>query len=82
MSTKILPYILKYYDKEVVTLMCEKYDYTEMDALRRFIKSETYAMLSNPALEMWQFGYPAIFDMWEVEQITGDPRNSVYIRGV
>ena len=82
MSTKILPYILKYYDKEVVMLMCEKYDYNEMDALRRFIKSETYAMLSNPALEMWQFGYPAIFDMWEVEQITGDPRNSVYIRGV
>ena len=33
MSTKILPYILKYYDKEVVMLMCEKYDYNEMDAL-------------------------------------------------
>ena len=23
----------------------------------------------------------AIFDMWEPEKITGDPRNSVYIRG-
>jgi hypothetical protein len=38
-------------------------------------------MLSDPSLEMWDFGYPAIFDMWETEQITGDPRNSVYIRG-
>ena len=28
-------------------------------------------------------GFPerAVFDMWEAEQITGDPRNSAYVRG-
>lgn len=37
-------------------------------------------MLSDTSLEMWDFGYPAIFNMWECEQITGDPRNSSYFR--
>ncbi len=44
------------------------------------MKSETYSMLSDTTLEMWYFGYPAIFNMWECEQITGDPRNSSYFR--
>ena len=73
--------ILAYYDKEVIKMIREKYGLDEWSALRRFLQSETYAMLSDPSLEMWDFGYPAIFDMWETEQITGDPRNSVYIRG-
>jgi hypothetical protein len=30
---------------------------------------------------MWEFSHPAILSMWECEQATGDPRNSVYIRG-
>jgi hypothetical protein len=37
-------------------------------------------MLCNPALEMWEFSPVGIFDMWEAEQITGNPRNSLYIR--
>lgn len=51
-----------------------------MDAYKKFMKSETYSMLSNPEFEMWDFSCTGIFDMWEVEQITGDPRNSLYIR--
>ena len=42
--------------------------------------SETYKMLRNPNLEMWEFSPLGIFDMWECEQITGDPRTSLYIR--
>lgn len=44
------------------------------------MKSETYSMLSDTTLEMLYFGYPVIFNMWECEQITGDPRNSSYFR--
>ncbi len=81
MNAQILPFVLDYYDKEVIKMIREKYGLDEWSALRRFLQSETYAMLSDPSLEMWDFGYPAIFDMWETEQVTGDPRNSVYIRG-
>ena len=47
----------------------EKYGYDEQTALKIFASSETCRMLENPELEMW-----------ECEQITGNPRNSIYIR--
>ena len=72
--------LLDRYDKEVVRLICNKYGFTQLDALRKFIFSETYRMLRNPELAMWDFSAIGIFDMWESEQITGDPRNSLYIR--
>ena len=72
---------LYYYDREVSLLIAEKYAMSYMEALRRFLASETYAMLSDPELAMWQFAPLAIFDMWEVEQISGNPRNSLYLRG-
>ena len=71
---------LDYYDKEIIKMMVEKYDYTYMEALKKFLDSETYRMLKNIKLEMWEFGYPEIFDMWECEQITGSPLSSSYLR--
>lgn len=73
--------VLDYYDMEVTAMICEKYGFRHMEALRRFLASETYTMLADAELQMWQFGPPAIFDMWESEQVTGDPRNSPYLRG-
>ena len=72
--------MLDYYDKEVVRMICNKYGYSQKEALRKFFVSETYRMLRNPQLEMWAFSPLGIFDMWESEQITGNPRNSLYIR--
>lgn len=72
--------VLDYYDEEVIKLLTEKYGLSQLEALRRFLSSETYAMLSDSELEMWDFGPAAILDMWESEQITGDPRNSLYLR--
>ncbi len=37
-------------------------------------------MVCDQELAMWEFSHPAILSMWECEQITGDPRNSIYIR--
>lgn len=72
--------IINYYDKELVCMIKEKYNTTSMDAFKNFIKSETYKMLNNEKMEMWDFGPKAIFDMYENEKITGNPRNSVYLR--
>lgn len=81
MNRVVFSYILKYYDREVAKMIMQKYGIDELEAVRRFINSETYNMLSDIRLEMWEFGYPALFNMWECEQITGDPRNSSYFRG-
>ena len=61
-----LPFILDYYDREVLQM------------INQF--SKTYEMLCNPELQMWNFSCFGIFDMWEAEQRTGDPRNSIYIQ--
>ncbi len=72
--------ILPFYDRKVVERIIEKYGIEPMEALRRFLFSETYRMLIDEDLEMWDFSPFGIFDMWEAEEITGDPRNSLYIR--
>ena len=73
--------ILDYYNTAVVNMISAKYGLSFNDAFRSFAKSETHKMLSDSKYEMWQFGASAIFEMWEAERITGDPRNSSYIRG-
>ncbi|MBR7121545.1 MAG: hypothetical protein IKC94_04810 [Lentisphaeria bacterium] len=75
-----MPLLLDYYDKELVRMICNKYGYSPKEALRKFLSSETYRMLRDPRLAMWEFSPLGVFDMWESEQITGDPRNSLYIR--
>ena len=72
--------ILDYYDEEVVKMISEKYNLEQMKALREYLQSETYTMMTDSELEMWEFGARAIFEMWENEKITGNPRNSIYLR--
>ena len=78
---KIDPVIAEYYDREVVRMIAEKYGYTPMDALRTFVSSRTHELLEDAETGMTAFGAGGVFDIWEAERVTGDPRNSVYIRG-
>ena len=73
-------YILSFYNSKVSQMIVEKYGFEPLTALRKFLFSETYKMLADPELEMWDFSPFGIFDMWEAEQVTGNPRNSLYIR--
>lgn len=75
-----MSYIFAFYDEKVSQMIVDKYGIEPITALRRFLYSETYRMLVDVELEMWDFSPFGIFDMWEAEQITGDPRNSLYIR--
>lgn len=76
----VMPYVLSYYNAEVCQMICRKYGLAPLNALRKFLLSQTYQMLTNRELEMWDFSPLGIFDMWESEQITGNPRNSLYLR--
>ena len=68
-----------HYSTEVCRMISEKYNVDPMDALRRYLNSETHRMFLDPELEMLDIPPIGIFDMWEVEQVTGNPRNSLYI---
>lgn len=61
--------------------MVEKYGFERMDALEAFVSSETHRLLEDTDYGLLSFGPGGIFDMWEAEVVTGDPRNSVYVRG-
>ncbi len=78
--TKIPIFSLDCYNKNVIKMIIEKYGLTEMEAAREFLMSETHRMLEDADMAMWEFSARAIFDMWEVEKITGNPRNSVHLR--
>ena len=73
-------FILAFYNEKVSQMIVDKYGVEPLSALRRFLYSENYKMLTNVELEMWDFSPLGIFDMWEAEQITGNPRNSLYLR--
>ncbi len=78
---KTIFFITDYYDRNVISQMIEKYNMKPMDAVRDFLTSETHALLEDAENGLASFSTGAVFDMWEAEQITGDPRNSVYLRG-
>ena len=78
---RLEPEIVDYYDNEVVMMITEKYGLSEMDALKSFVSSKTHEMLENEDCGMTDFGAEAIFEIWECEKVTGDPKKSVYIRG-
>lgn len=75
------PCIIDYYNNEVVQMISEKYGYNSMDALRNFVESKTHEMLEDQNCGFTTYGAGAVFEIWEAERITGDPRNAVYIRG-
>lgn len=79
--TKTNYYITDYYSRRVIEHIIDKYAMNPMDAVRSFLTSETHAILEDADNGMWSFPDRAIFDMWEVEKISGDPRQSKYIRG-
>ena len=73
--------ILQNFDSEVAGLIAEQRGISEMEGLRLFLNSETHRMLADDELKLWYFSPLVIFDMWENEIATGDPRNSLYLRG-
>ncbi len=78
---KIPSYSLDHYNKHVIKRIMDKYGLDQMEASKAFLTSETHRMLEDSEMAMWEFSEGAIFDIWEVERRTGDPRNSAYLKG-
>ncbi len=74
------PETIDYYDHEVVRMINEKYGIDPMTALERFVCSKTHEMLEDADYGLISFGAPAIFEIWEAENLTGNPGNSIYLR--
>lgn len=78
--TRMENFSLDHYNRNVIQRIMDKYDMDQMSAAREFLTSETHRMLENADMAMWEFSERAVFDMWEAEKVTGDPRRSVHLR--
>ena len=79
--TKVNARTLDFFDRQVVSMIVEKYEIDEKSAIIRFLKSETYQMLIDAETEVYKMSPRIVFDIWEAENVTGNPKNSQYIRG-
>ena len=79
--TKNYYFAIDHYNRKVIQSIVEKYDLSPMEAARRFLTSKTHELLEDARYGLLSMPDRALFDMWEAEQITGDPRNSRYVRG-
>jgi hypothetical protein len=71
---------LFFFDRWLVPMIVEEYGVDEEKALRLFINSQTYEMLSDEATKLFRESPLVIFDLYKAEQETGNPRNSSYIK--
>lgn len=78
---KTVYFATDYYDRQVIESIIEKYNLNSLEAAKSFIMSKTHAMLEDEEYGLLSILTYEVFDMWEAERITGDPRNSVYVRG-
>lgn len=79
--TKYPYFVTDYHDRQVIQRIIDKYGMAPMDAIRAFITSQTHDLLEDAELGLADLPAYGIFDIWEAERVTGDPRNSIYIRG-
>lgn len=74
------PVIMDYYDWKVIEMIMDKYGIPEFEAIDRFLSLQTHEWLEDRERGMYYFNEMAIFEMWEVEMITGDVRNAPCLR--
>lgn len=78
---KNIYFAIDHYDRQTIARIIEKYNLKPMEATEKFLLSKTHSLLEDFDNGLLNLPDYAVFDMWEVEQVTGDPRNSAYIRG-
>jgi hypothetical protein len=69
-----------FFDRWLIPMIAEEYGGDEEKAMRLFIDSQTYTLLSDEETKLFRESPLVIFDMYKAERNTGDPRNSSYIK--
>jgi len=73
--------MLYFFDSWLIPKIMEEYKISDEAASKKFIKSETYKMLSDESLKLFRESPLVIFDMYKKEIELGNPRESSYIKG-
>jgi hypothetical protein len=63
-------------------MIAEKYKVSEENALYRYISSETYKIHADEENKLYWESPLVIWDLYQAEIETGNPRNSTYIQTI
>jgi hypothetical protein len=72
-------YLIEPIIEKMVEKISDDESITNMEAMKKFYNSETYRMLTDSSLFIWNISDKGIYDLWLTECETGDPRNSDYL---
>lgn len=56
---------------QIVSLIADKHNCSELDATRGFYESNLYSLLEKEETKMWHLSAPALFELYDEEVRTG-----------
>ncbi|MDR1013696.1 MAG: hypothetical protein LBL86_01770 [Coriobacteriales bacterium] len=71
---------MDFFDRQVSVLIKQRHEVDEHEAVRMFLSSKTYRMLTDDEMKLWHLSPLALYDIWESEHLTGSPLDSLYLR--
>jgi hypothetical protein len=69
------------FDEWAVHLAMKEYGWSEDEAIRRFLVSQTHQMVADAETGLWRDSPLVVFDLFQNEVANGDPRLSTYVLG-
>ncbi|MDR0565541.1 MAG: hypothetical protein LBG47_00660 [Prevotellaceae bacterium] len=71
-----------FFDRWLIPMIAEAYGLDEEKAMRLFIGSQTHKLLADQETKLFRESPLLIFDLFQAERTTGNPRNSSYMKTV
>ncbi len=63
--------LMPYISADLVSMISEKQNISEVDALKKLYSSELYATLENEDTKVWQYSTPMLYCLFEQEEKNG-----------
>ncbi len=66
--------IMPYISADLISLIAEKQNISEEDAIKKMYTSKLYAALENEETKVWQYSTQMLYSLFEQEENNGDIR--------
>ena len=64
--------MMPYISADLVSMMADKQNITEQEAIKKLYSSKLYTMLDNEETKVWQYSTPMLYNLLEQEEKSGD----------
>lgn len=72
MSQEQFAAMMPYISADLVSMMADKQNITEQEAIKKLYSSKLYTMLDNEETKVWQYSTPMLYNLLEQEEKSGD----------